>query len=432
MSVRRGNDEDELTVLIDKMVEDLSCTSPRAIPSIHRVGDSLRDINEKAYDPMTVAIGPIHHDKAHLKKMDHQKKKYLKLFLDSMGESSVDRYVREIRLLEERARECYADDMLIGLEKDDFVLMLLLDGIFILEFFRRYRSGNWNEDDDTIFQYDNVTRDVLDDLVLFENQIPFFVLEKLLELTKTHDTREIADLFWPLLISTNLKRNILQDCSNYNPPHLLGLVHYVECLQFFPKLYDITYEMKNINSATELNEAGIIFKKRNDIEGANLLDVKFDKKTIYLPVLHIDDSTESKFTNLIAYEQYLPHRNQRKFTDYMYFMHCLIHDPRDAKLLRRRGVIRTCTGGDEMVYRLIKQIGKNVQPSVMFSYNDIFEGVNRHCTNRKNRWMAVLRRDYFDSPWKVISLVAGFVLLGVAIVQMVFAILSYCKLLLPN
>ncbi|KAL7126217.1 hypothetical protein ABFS83_14G170800 [Erythranthe nasuta] len=430
ISAKRGNG-DELTVLIDKMVGDLSRTSSRAIPSIHRVRDSLRSINEKAYDPTTVAIGPIHRNKAHLKKMDHQKKKYLKLLLDSMGESSVDRYVREIRYLEERARECYADDMLMGLGKDDFVLMLLLDGIFILEFFRRLSEFNEqkltdeDKDDDIIFQFDNVIGYVIDDLFLFENQIPFFVLEKLLELTKTRDRREIADLFWPLLISTSA-RNLLQDGSIYKPPpHLLGLVHYAESLQFSPNLANSTYEMKNINSASELKEAGIIFKKRNDTDEAHLLDIKFDKKIIYIPTLRIEDSTESKFRNLIAYEQYLPHRSQRKFTDYMFFMHCLIHDPRDAKLLRRCGVISTWAGGDEMVYCLIKQMGKNVQPSVMFSYGDVFEGVNHHCTKRKNTWMAVLRRDYFDSPWKVISLVAGFVLLGVGIVQMVFAILSY-------
>ncbi|KAL9142484.1 hypothetical protein ABFS82_14G172300 [Erythranthe guttata] len=349
----RGND-DELTVLIDKMVDDLSSTSSRAIPSIHRVGDNLRSINEKAYDPMAVAIGPIHRDKPHLKSMDHQKKK-------------------EIRGLEERARRCYEEETLVGLGKDDFVLMLLLDGIFILEFFRRYTDDerkltNKDKDEDIIFRFDNIKNYVLNDLVLFENQIPFFVLEKLLQLSKTRDKNEAANLFWPL-VSTSAQKS-LQDCSitnsNNPPPHLLGFVHYVESLQFSPNLY--AYNKMNINSATELNEA---------------------------------------------------------FTDYMYFMHCLIHEPRDAKLLRRCGVISTWVKGDEMVYHLIKQMGNNVQPSVMFSYGDVFEGVNRHCINRKNTWMAVLRQDYFDSPWKVISLVAGFVLLGVGIVQMVFAILSY-------
>ncbi|KAL9142485.1 hypothetical protein ABFS82_14G172400 [Erythranthe guttata] len=408
MLVKRGND-DELTVLIDKMVDDLSSTSSRAIPSIHRVGDNLRSINEKAYDPMTVAIGPIHRDKLHLKSMDHQKKKYLKLFLDSMGETSVDIYVREIRGLEERARRCYEEETLVGLGKDDFVLMLLLDGIFILEFFRRYTDDerkltNKEKDKDVIFRFGNVKNYVLNDLVLFENQIPFFVLKKLLQLSKTRDKNEVADLFWPL-VSTSAQKT-LQDCSitnsNNPPPHLLGF----------------------------LNEAGIIFKKRGD-EGS-FLDIKFEKNKIYVPILAIADLTESNWRNLIAYEHYLPCRNQRKFTDYMYFMHCLIHEPRDAKLLRRCGVISTWAGGDEMVYRLIKQMGNNVQPLDMFSYSDVFEGVNHHCTKRKNTWMAVLRRDYFDCPWKVISLVAGFVLLGVAIVQMVFAILSYCKLLLPN
>ncbi|KAL7126223.1 hypothetical protein ABFS83_14G171300 [Erythranthe nasuta] len=429
MLVKRGND-DELTVLIDKMVDDLSSTSSRAIPSIHRVGDNLRSINEKAYDPMTVAIGPIHREKPHLKSMDHQKKKYLKLFLDSMGERSVDIYVREIRGLEERARRCYEEETLVGLGKDDFVLMLLLDGIFILEFFRRYNEDderkltNKEKDNDVIFRFGNVKNYVLNDLVLFENQIPFFVLEKLLQLSKTRDKNEVADLFWPLVSKSAQKS--LQDCSitnsNNPPPHLLGFVHYVESLQFSPNLY-ANNEMKNINSAMELNEAGIIFKKRE--EEGSFLDIKFEKNKIYVPILAIADLTESNWRNLIAYEHYLPCRNQRKYTDYMYFMHCLIHDPRDAKLLRRCGVISTWAGGDEMVYRLMKQMGNNVQPSDMFSYNDVFEGVNRHCMKRKNTWLAVLRRDYFDSPWKVISLVAGFVLLGVGIVQMVFAILSY-------
>ncbi|XP_012833443.1 PREDICTED: uncharacterized protein LOC105954315 [Erythranthe guttata] len=326
MLVKRGND-DELTVLIDKMVDDLSSTSSRAIPSIHRVGDNLRSINEKAYDPMAVAIGPIHRDKPHLKSMDHQKKKY---------------------------------------NEDD-----------------ERKLTNKDKDEDIIFRFDNIKNYVLNDLVLFENQIPFFVLEKLLQLSKTRDKNEAANLFWPL-VSTSAQKS-LQDCSitnsNNPPPHLLGFVHYVESLQFSPNLY--AYNKMNINSATELNEA-----KLNCVRA-------------------------------------MSPSNQRKFTDYMYFMHCLIHEPRDAKLLRRCGVISTWVKGDEMVYHLIKQMGNNVQPSVMFSYGDVFEGVNRHCINRKNTWMAVLRQDYFDSPWKVISLVAGFVLLGVGIVQMVFAILSY-------
>ncbi|KAL2541258.1 Plant protein of unknown function (DUF247) [Abeliophyllum distichum] len=149
-----------------------------------------------------------------------------------------------------------------------------------------------------------------------------------------------------------------------------------------------------------------------------------------IPVWEISDSTESLFRNMIAYEYYLTGSPQRYVTDYVFFMHCLVHSPEDAKLLRRSGIISNFLGADEMVYRVINQLGKNIIISEKFSYSNIFDIVNRHCGHTRNRWMATLRRDYFSSPWALISVLAAITLLVLAIIQTTFAILSYCKLLL--
>ncbi|KAI3459611.1 hypothetical protein Pfo_016274 [Paulownia fortunei] len=418
--------DDQVTVCIDQMLKDLSYTPSN--PSIYRISDRLRSTNEKAYDPRIIAIGPYHHDKEHLNNMEHQKKIYLKLLLASRGEC-VDRYVKVIRDLEDRAHKCYAEPMTLG--KDEFVQMLLLDGIFIIEFLREYDKvdkGGVVDKDNAIFQLGHVISHLLHDLVLFENQIPLFILEELFKLSKIHDQEEISDLIWPLVLPSPMPEGKSFQVSNAH--HLLGLVHYVRCWSFAPILsseVDSAHVMENIYSATELKEAGIIFKKSKD-EGSSWLDIKFKRRKIYIPMLIISDVTESWFRNMIAYEYYLPRSDPKYITDYTFFLHCLIHTPKDAQLLRRCGIISNWLGGDEMVYHLINQLGTNVQPSEKFSYFDVFCNLNHHCEHRRNRWMAILKRDYFNSPWKLISLVAGIILLAVGVVQMVFAILSYSKL----
>ncbi|KAL2492337.1 Plant protein of unknown function (DUF247) [Abeliophyllum distichum] len=148
-----------------------------------------------------------------------------------------------------------------------------------------------------------------------------------------------------------------------------------------------------------------------------------------IPKWVITDDTEPLFRNMIAYEYYLTGSPQRYVTDYVFFMYCLVNSPEDAKLLRRSGILSNYLGADEIVHRVINQLGKNIIISKKFSYSNIFKIVNRHCRHRRNRWMATLRRDYFSSPWALISVLAAITLLVLAIIQTTFAILSYCKLL---
>ncbi|KAL2530017.1 Plant protein of unknown function [Forsythia ovata] len=413
---------DNVTISIDTLLNRLSSAPPK--PSIFRVDDHLRSTNPEDYDPKIIAIGPFHRGKHHLQNMEQHKIRYLKLVLQRKNESSVERYVTAMRHLEDRARKCYAED--IQLDKDEFVKMLLLDGCFIIEFLRKFQNKDYS-DDDPVFQYVHIQSNLLHDLMVFENQIPFFIIRGLFNMIKTDTEDKIKSLIWPLLQNGIFPVQDLPEVPE-TQHHLLGIVHDLQCSPFAKRLSH-NDSMKNINSAIELQEAGIAFEKsKSDC----FFDIEFKNKAMIIPKWEISDSTESLFRNLIAYEYYLTGSPQRYVTDYVFFMHSLVHSPEDAKLLRRSGIISNFLGADEMVYRLINQLCKNTIISEKFSYSNIFHNVNHHCGLTRNRWMATLRRDYFSSPWALISVIAAITLLVVGITQTTFAILSYCKLFAKN
>ena len=79
--------------------------------------------------------------------------------------------------MEEGINRCYAETSL-GMDMDDFLKVILVDAIFILELIFRDVNGCWESDD--LLIADQMCF-IIYDLVLLENQLPFFVLKKLLD-----------------------------------------------------------------------------------------------------------------------------------------------------------------------------------------------------------------------------------------------------------
>ncbi|KAK4405776.1 hypothetical protein Sango_0584100 [Sesamum angolense] len=154
---------------------------------------------------------------------------------------------------------------------------------------------------------------------------------------------------------------------------------------------------ENINSISGLREAGIKFKRAKDDD--NLMDIKFVNGVLRIPQLIIYDETESQLMNLIAYEQYMSDGERRYFSDYTFFMHCLINTSNDVELLRSCGIIENCLG--------------------------MTKNVNRHCQRRGKRWKANLHRNYFNSPWTIISFLAAVALLVLTLTQTTYTVLTY-------
>ncbi|CAK9185392.1 unnamed protein product [Ilex paraguariensis] len=408
---------DHISLMID---EQLACVSPT--PSDHcifGVYDEIRVENKKAYEPLKLAIGPYYYGKDKLKEMEEHKMRYLHQLFKKRNETSVDKYIMALGDVEERARKCYSESSVLN--EYEFLKMMLLDGFFMIELFRRHEN-------DPIFQSHWFRVDIRRDLLLLENQLPFFIVVKLFNMTTDPNTHE--DIRY---LALSFMEYVLPGPSLSKPSeievddvkHLLHLVHNSMCASFGKV---VSYGNENdewefISSVTQLQEAGIELKAAKECN--SLYDIKFNDGLLEIPPFSIGDETESVFRNLIAYEQFLPDIHRRYVADYAKFMESLISSPSDTSLLRSCGIIKNFLGDDGVVCTMLNNLGNSAALSKNFTYTQVFNNVNKHCKRPYNRWMANLRRNYFNSPWAFISFVAAFVLLLLTVAQTIFSVLSY-------
>ncbi|OAY55400.1 UPF0481 protein At3g47200 [Manihot esculenta] len=427
--------EDSVTIRInEKLTGESSVFSD---PFIFKVPKELRSVNEEAYEPKLIAIGPYHHGKDHLLSMEDHKIRYLQNFLQQTSQKNVSRYVQVIRNLEERARKCYVEPL--RFTHDEFVEMMLIDGCFIIEFIRKLRERDM---EDLLFRSNHMLHSVMLDLLLLENQLPFFILRELLVTSNVSPDQESTFISMILVFYKSFLPGSLCNSSRaYTPENmiqiknLLGLLH--DHWQPSPARLEVYEKIRQAvergftHCATELKDAGIKFKSA--VERNNLFDINFVNSTITIPKIQITDITECVLRNLIAYEQLTSFTSPKYFTDYMIFMDSLINSKKDVELLCHQGIIDNWKGDDEAIAILFNKLGEHVfyQSNL---YADIVNNVKEHCKKRRNLckkrcnpWMAKLRQDYFQSPWSFISVLAATMLLLLALTQTVYSVISYYK-----
>ncbi|MBA0668559.1 hypothetical protein Goklo_001455 [Gossypium klotzschianum] len=161
-----------------------------------------------------------------------------------------------------------------------------------------------------------------------------------------------------------------------------------------------------------------------------MFDIMFtkDTKVLKIPTLQVNDWTESLFRNYMAYEQFFPRGKPTYFVDYVVFMDNLINTGKDVQLLCKSEVIDNWLGDDEAVALMFNKLRDSIyMMSEDFYYADIFGRVNEHCQRKWNKWKAALKKNYFNTPWSLISFLAALVLLLLTLLQTIFSVLSYVK-----
>lgn len=416
---------------INRKFNDL-CDSPtrRSIYKVHN--QYLQNSNDNVYEPAIAAIGPYHRGKQRLKMIEELKLRYLKSLLLRKNEN-VDTFISAAAEIEQEARNCYAEAVI--LTTAEFIEMLVLDACFIVELLRKSHGRDSGDDrdrdrdHDPIFQMAWILNSLRRDLILFENQIPFFVLCKMFDLiiNEPNQHQKLIQMFSVFYGIEKLHRsNWKNNTSPKEVKHLLHLMHatsrpsshsYIN-LNACP----LRREFRLIPSATDLKDANVRFRKS---EADAAFEVEFKKGTLTMPALTIQDWTESFYRNLIVYEQYFPDNQPTYVTDYVVILDCLVNTLGDVEVLSGCGIIDNMVGDNQVAADVINRLAHSVLLSeTYFIYADTFGLINAHCKRRWNRARAALNRDYFNTPWAYISFFAAVLLMLLTLAQTVFSALQ--------
>ncbi|KAK2985552.1 hypothetical protein RJ640_014152 [Escallonia rubra] len=322
--------------------------------SIFRTPTTLRTGNEKMFTPQYVSFGPLHHGKKELQTMEKHKLRYVPAFVNRSG-MSLEACIGVIKKHKDRARSCYAAEL--ELTDDEFVTVLLVDSCFIIEAIWRGTAPDIHNQTDYLSSPELIL-DVLTDMILLENQIPFFLLDDLYSIAfkDTKFLRHIMNYFSDLVpVQCNLLKRIN---SGLKPKHFLDLLrtcHLPATLR--PQLPKGTAPFVPIRSAAELKEAGIEFKRGSS---DCLLDIKYSKGVLEVPLIRADDHTEIVLRNLVALEHCL-HPFDSYVIDYIVFMDALINTSKDVDLLTKNGIVECLLSDSSAVATLFNNLGMHVR-----------------------------------------------------------------------
>ncbi|KAJ6971981.1 hypothetical protein NC653_032516 [Populus alba x Populus x berolinensis] len=392
---------------------------------IYRVPGALRKSNEAIYTPQEVSIGPIHHDRKNLQPMNTQKRRYLKEFCNRVvGETRVQ-HVKFLEKIwdtieneEENIRQCYEDGSHEVAESDRFVKMVLLDAVFILEYLLRNKDFKKYEDD-SLLRRNGLTFWIRRDLLLLENQLPFFILEKLyghLLQDGEGSYTSFRDLAYEYL--NRYTKSPYKPNDNKEILHFTDLVR--SSLSFNHPDPSSAEPIGKFYSATKLHEAAINFKElRNEC----LLDVKFSstKGELRIPRLQIDHHTELLFGNLIALER-CHYKGDEYICHYVKLLDTLVAKPKDVALLIKNNIIDTDRDGAS-VKILIDKLSAETSEEYSIYYN-LYKQLDQHYQDSWLKNSAYFREVYFGNLWRSTATLSATVLLLFTLVQTICAVLS--------
>ncbi|MFS8004201.1 hypothetical protein Hanom_Chr13g01222911 [Helianthus anomalus] len=361
------------TTLISSIKKKMTDTSD--FGRICKVSEKFYKETEDIYFPRMVSIGPFHRGKENLNDMEERKWKYLNtLLLRAVNaDARLEKCVEVLKTMEDRARKCYGDE--IHMTSDEFVEMMLVDGCFIIELFHKCCCRGTRRRGDPFFTTYQVFPQLRHDLLLLENQIPFFVLQHLFNLvpvpTQCGDCSliELAFRFFRKMVPDD--PHDLQDKYGQEIHHLLDLIHQ----SFIPKTHILQQQPKqphsqmNIPTATNLLKTGKQIKKTRS---PSILGLKFIKGSLRIPALTHHDLMETLLRNLVAMENNC--YNATKYvTSYVFFMRHLLQSNEDAKILHKKGIIDK----EEEFVKLFGNIFVDVEAKDLY-YGDLLEKLDEY------------------------------------------------------
>ncbi|XP_031259657.1 UPF0481 protein At3g47200-like [Pistacia vera] len=434
--------EDGVTIDIKENVEGQYCCE-RLYCCIYKVPKKLRKINNDAYTPHIVSIGPYHHDKGKwdnpksnkewkFDDMRNYKERYLEKF---RKKEEIENFVKEE---EQHIRACYEEKI----EDFDFIEMIVRDAVFIIELFlRKYHDDR----EDFLVSKPWLTNAIKLDLQLLENQLPYFVLKESYMLAYGSSTREVSPSF--LTLSCEFFGYKEPDGgANWDDKikHFVDLRRHTMLVKVKVDQNSTEYpggKIEDLPSAVKLSGSGVKFKKpdesgkkceshkENKKEKSILnINIEFEKRSedscigwlrgevLKIPHLKIEDDTECLFRNLMALEQ-CHYPFETHICNYIDLMDTLINTRKDVDLLVDNGIISNCVGDHDSIKEMFNKLGLEITPSASCYRPRICKPLKDHHDKWWNRTKATLINVYFENLWRGTGTVAAAILLLLTVLQ---------------
>ena len=257
------------------------------------------------------------------------------------------------------------------------------------------------------------------ELLLLENQLPFFFIKNLYHLALPSRSNS------PSLIQ--LTFDFFENLNIHNKAPEGEIKHFTDLLRFFALPPHDRLPQRNPKqdfpkySATQLREAGVKFEV-----GPNkcVLDLSFKEGVLKIPLLDFQDDTEAYVRNIMALEQCY-HTEDRYITDFYLILDRLINTDKDVDLLSNKGIIVNSLGDNNVITLMINNLNRGIYRSNMNSnLCHLCEELNAFYEKPWHRWKALLRRQYFGTPWRAASTIAAIILLGLTLIQTVCSIIQ--------
>jgi len=347
---------------------------------IQKVPPSVRDsLEERYFVPDVVSIGPYHHRaKPHLVEMEEVKEAVAHQFCRAALQddtAAVSRFLDVVTPVLPDARSYYADRF-DHITNNDFDYMMVVDGCFLLAVMailaRKYPQGL----EHSSWTHGRMLR-IMKDILLFENQIPWAVMRRLIALWRVpvvdeFVSRVLAYFDFDVHISQHNKRRHAStstpppagmstawewDDDRLSPVHLLDLVYQRHLGLGGPapeanggaiRYCDYARPFAHFTSAVELAEAGIHLHRSGtcrvkDVRVEPLLPAAATLRLrighLVLPQLSLSWLPRCWLINMVALECVTDRSDRSGVSSYLAILGSLVRGERDVEELRSRRIL---------------------------------------------------------------------------------------------
>ncbi|XP_050210067.1 putative UPF0481 protein At3g02645 [Mercurialis annua] len=434
---------------------------------ILQVPGSVKALKPEAYTPQTIALGPYHHFLPKLYKMQKCKLHQVRIFHQQRNLPEFQLLFDQMKRKVRDVRGYYYENL--DVHDDTLSMIIVLDGLFLLQLIygiaERYADSlEFSDSLGRKFSLDAILKDV----VMIENQIPFFVLEHIAYVSGNKSLLDMSVIACAKLSPVILRGKFHRQNLQY-PFHLLDLLYNLvwfggfdidggaEQRSGFSMWSDLWNIIKTLNISflaipikiielilkifqllgisfslpdEEAQEKALV-PTASQLSSVNVkfcsisLGVRFvafveQDPALRLPSLKLNLNSEVVIRNLLAYEA-IAKPETPNFARYIELIATLTRTVEDVELLKSMKIL-IYNGDNNEVLKLLSGIKSTLASEGKSDFDSSIKGLNNYYDNHWKIKVKKGMKKYVYSSWKILTILATILLL------LLMALQTFCSI----